>query len=197
MNPQIMNEFWLYFKLGLNHVLDIQAYDHVLFIIVLVAAYNFSNWKRLLGLVSLFTLGHTISLLLASYDIVSVSSSVIEFLIPITILVTAFFNLIATRKSNHSDRIVLFYLITLFFGLIHGFGFATYFNMIKDDTTILPLLEFALGIELAQIIIVIIVLIISFIFQTFLRFHKRDWILIISSMVIGMVIPMLIENWPF
>ena len=192
-----MSEFWLYFKLGLNHVLDIQAYDHVLFIIVLVAAYNFSNWKRILGLISLFTLGHTISLLLASYNIVSVSSSVIEFLIPMTILVTAFFNIIASRKSDHSERIVLFYLITLFFGLIHGFGFATYFNMIKEDNTILPLLEFALGIELAQIIIVIIVLIISFIFQTFLRLNKRDWILIISSMVIGMVVPMLIENWPF
>ena len=102
MNLQIMNEFWLYFKLGLNHVLDMQAYDHVLFIVVLVAAYNFSDWKKLLGLVSLFTLGHTISLLLASYSIASVSSSVIEFLIPITILITAFFNIIASRKSNHS-----------------------------------------------------------------------------------------------
>ncbi|MFT4697615.1 MAG: hypothetical protein ACI9SJ_000744 [Flavobacteriaceae bacterium] len=192
-----MNEFWLYFKLGLNHVLDMQAYDHVLFIVVLVAAYNFSDWKKLLGLVSLFTLGHTISLLLASYSIASVSSSVIEFLIPITILITAFFNIIASRKSNHSEKIGLLLIITFFFGLIHGFGFATYFNMIKDDTTILPLLEFALGIEIAQIIIVIIVLIISFIFQSFLRFNKRDWILIISSLVIGIVIPMLIENWSF
>lgn len=192
-----MSEFWLYLKLGLTHVLDTQAYDHVLFIVVLVAAYNFSNWKRLLGLVSLFTLGHTISLLLASYNIVTVSSTVIEVLIPITILITALINIIATRKSNRSERIGLLFIITFFFGLIHGFGFATYFNMIKDDSTILPLLEFALGIELAQIIIVILVLISSFFFQTFLRFNKRDWILIISSLVIGMVIPMLIENWPF
>ncbi len=191
-----MSEFWLFLKLGLTHVLDIQAYDHVLFIIVLVAAYNFSNWKRLLGLVSLFTLGHTISLLLASYDYVTVSSSVIEFLIPVTILFTAMFNIFAARKSNHSEKVGLLFILTFFFGLIHGFGFATYFNMIKDETTILPLLEFALGIEIAQIIVVIAVLIMSFIFQTFLRFNKRDWILIISSIVIGMVIPMLIENWP-
>ena len=191
-----MSEFWLYFKLGLTHVLDTQAYDHVLFIIVLVAAYNFSNWKRLLGLVSLFTLGHTISLLLASYDIVTVSSTVIELLIPLTILITALFNIIAARKSNHSEKIGLLFIITFFFGLIHGFGFATYFNMIKDETTFLPLLEFAIGIEIAQIIVVIAVLIVSFIFQSFLRFNKRDWILIISSIVIGMVIPMLIENWP-
>lgn len=191
-----MSEFWLFLKLGLTHVLDIQAYDHVLFIIVLVAAYNFSNWKRLLGLVSLFTLGHTISLLLASYDIVSVSSKVIELLIPITILVTALFNIFAARKSNHSEKVGLLFILTFFFGLIHGFGFATYFNMIKDETTILPLLEFALGIEIAQIIVVIAILIVSFIFQSFLRFNKRDWILIISSIVIGMVIPMLIENWP-
>jgi len=90
----------------------------------------------------------------------------------------------------------LFYVITIFFGLVHGFGFATYYKMITGGNEILPLLEFALGIELAQIIVVTIVLIFSFIFQSILRFNKKDWVLVLSSIVIGLVIPMLQNNWP-
>jgi hypothetical protein len=192
-----MSDFWLFLKLGLHHVLDWQAYDHILFLIVLVAAFNFSNWKRIFVLVSLFTVGHTLSLLLASYDVVSVSSTWIEFLIPITILVAALYNVFSSRKRRHSEALGLFYIITVFFGLIHGFGFASYFKIINDDASILPLLEFALGIEFAQIIVVFIVLIVSFIFQRIFRFNKRDWVLVISSIVFGLVIPMLQRNWPF
>ena len=191
-----MSDFWLYLKLGLTHVLDWQAYDHILFLIVLVAAYNFSNWKRIFILVSLFTIGHTISLLLANYSVVAVSSKWIEFLIPVTILVAALYNLFTSGKINRSEKAALFYVITVFFGLIHGFGFATYYKMINGGYEILPLLEFALGIEFAQLIIVTIVLISSFIFQSIFRFNKRDWLLVVSSIVIGVVIPMLQNNWP-
>ena len=192
-----MSDFWLYLKLGLTHVLDWQAYDHILFLIVLVAAYNFSNWKRIFILVSLFTIGHTISLLLANYSVVAVSSKWIEFLIPVTILVAAVYNLFTSGKINRSEKAALFYVITVFFGLIHGFGFATYYKMINGGYEILPLLEFALGIEFAQLIIVTIVLVLSFIFQSIFRFNKRDWVLVVSSIVIGVVIPMLQNNWPF
>jgi hypothetical protein len=191
-----MTDFFLYLKLGLTHVLDWQAYDHVLFLIVLVAAYNFSNWKRIIILVSLFTLGHTVSLLLANFNMVLVSSKWIEFLIPVTILITAIYNLGASGKNNRSEKVGLFYVITLFFGLIHGFGFATYFKMISGGNEILPLLEFALGVEIAQIIVVGAVLILNFIFQTIFRFSKRDWVLVISSIVIGVIIPMLQNTWP-
>ena len=192
-----MSDFWLYLKLGLNHVLDWQAYDHILFLIVLVAAYTFSSWKKILILVSLFTVGHTISLLLASYNVVTVSSTWIELLIPITILIAAIYNLFTTGNNRDSESLGLFYVITIFFGLIHGFGFASYFKIINDDNTILPLLEFALGIEIAQLIVVLLVLLLGFIFQTIFRFNKRDWVLVISSIVIGLVIPMLQRNWPF
>jgi hypothetical protein len=192
-----MSDFWLYLKLGLTHVLDWQAYDHILFLIVLVAAYSFSSWKRIFILVSLFTIGHTVSLLLANYNVVSVSSKWIEILIPVTILVAALYNLFTSGKNNRSEKVGLFYVITVFFGLIHGFGFATYYKMINGDNDILPLLEFALGVEFAQIIIVILVLILSFIFQSILRFNKKDWVLVVSSIVIGVVIPMLQNNWPF
>jgi hypothetical protein len=192
-----MSDFWLYLKLGLTHVLDWQAYDHILFLIVLVAAYSFSSWKRIFILVSLFTIGHTVSLLLANYNVVSVSSKWIEILIPVTILVAALYNLFTSGKNNRSEKVGLFYVITVFFGLIHGFGFATYYKMINGDNDILPLLEFALGVEFAQIIIVTLVLILSFIFQSILRFNKKDWVLVVSSIVIGVVIPMLQNNWPF
>jgi hypothetical protein len=192
-----MSDFWLYLKLGLTHVLDWQAYDHIVFLIVLIAAYNFSNWKRIFILVSLFTIGHTASLLLANYSVVTVSSKWIEFLIPVTILVAAVYNLFTSGKINRSGKVGLFYVITVFFGLIHGFGFATYYKMITGGNDILPLFEFALGIEFAQLIIVAIVLISSFIFQSIFRFNKRDWVLVVSSIVIGVVIPMLQNNWPF
>ena len=192
-----MSDFWLYFNLGLEHVLDWKAYDHILFLIALSATYTFVSWKRLLVLVSLFTVGHSLSLLLANYDVVSVSSSVIEFLIPLTILIAAVFNLYAARKRKVDKKLGIIFLITVFFGLIHGFGFAAYYKMINIDGGILPLLEFALGVETSQIIIVTMVLIVAFIFQFLFRFNKRDWILVVSSIVIGFVFPMLVENWIF
>ena len=191
-----MSDFLLYLKLGLTHVLDWQAYDHILFLIVLVTAYNFSNWKPIFILVSLFTIGHTVSLLLVNYSVVTISSKWVEFLIPVTILVAAFYNLLTSGKNNRSEKVGLFYVITIFFGLVHGFGFATYYKMINGGNGILPLLEFAIGIELAQIIVVTIVLIFNFIFQSILRFNKKDWVLVVSSIVIGLVIPMLQNNWP-
>ncbi|MBT8262099.1 MAG: HupE/UreJ family protein [Bacteroidia bacterium] len=192
-----MTDFWLYVKLGLDHVLDLSAYDHILFLVALCAAYSFGAWKRLLLLVTLFTVGHTFSLLLAHYDIVAVSGSYIEFLIPITILVTAGYNIFNAKRSRPTEAHMLFYLVTIFFGLIHGFGFARYYNMMKEDESVAPLLEFALGVEIAQIVIVLITLLAAFFVQGVLRFNKRDWLLIISSIVIGMTIPMLIDTWPF
>ena len=105
--------------------------------------------------------------------------------------------LFTAGKEKRAEKLGLFYIATVFFGLIHGFGFASYYKMINADNDILPLLEFALGVEAAQIIVVIIVLILAFIFQMLFRFNKRDWVLVVSSIVIGMIIPMLIENWIF
>ncbi len=191
-----MSEFWLYFRLGLEHVLDWSAYDHVLFIIVLVAAYSFSSWKRVLWLVSIFTLGHTVSLFLAVYDVVKVNASWVELLIALTILFTAFYNILSAKKKEHQRNINILYLCTAFFGIIHGLGFSRYFKMIFPDSSnkFLPLIEFALGIEAAQIIVVISVLIVSFILQKLFRVTRRDWILVISAIVIGILLPILKET---
>jgi len=192
-----MNDFWLYFTLGFEHVLDWKAYDHVLFIVALCAAYSFTSWKRVFLLVTVFTVGHSTSLLLSNYDVVQVSARWIEFLIPVSIIATAVYNIIKAKTVASDEKKNVLYLITLFFGLIHGFGFARYYNQINDEQELWPLLEFALGIETSQVIIVLIVLLVGLGFQSFVRINRRDWILVVSSIVLGMTLPMLIENWPF
>jgi len=191
-----MNDFWFNVKYGLNHVLDINGYDHVLFLMVLAVPYVFKDWKRVLVLVSLFTLGHTLSLVLAAYDVVSVNGKLVEFLIPITIIVAAIYNVFSVVKENNKKKAGLLFFTALFFGLIHGLGFAREFTMVFGDTNnkVLALLEFALGIEFAQVIIVFIILFLGFLLQTLFRFSRRDWVMVLSSIVIGLVIPILIEN---
>ncbi|MBS4041196.1 MAG: HupE/UreJ family protein [Flavobacteriales bacterium] len=192
-----MQEFWVYFNIGLKHVLDINGYDHVLFLIALCVPYAFKDWKRVLLLVTLFTVGHTISLILSVYGVIQVKASLIEFLIPITILITALFHLFTAGKSSKKESISFVASVTLFFGIIHGLGFSNYFKSILPGSSsdkLLPLLEFALGIEAAQIIVVIIVLIISYMVQTVFRFSKRDWTLVASAFVCGVVVPMIIES---
>lgn len=192
-----MSEFWLYFNLGLYHVLDWQAYDHVLFIIALCAAYGWASWRRLLLLVTMFTLGHTISLFISHYKLFAVSPAWIEFLIPLTIITAAVYNLMKAGRNTAQERVGLLFVVTVFFGLIHGFGFGRYYNQINEEGNLAPLLEFALGIELAQVIIVLAFLAVGYFLYSFFRINHRDWVMVVSSIVIGMTLPMLIENWPF
>lgn len=192
-----MSDFWIYFQIGLKHVLDIHAYDHVMFLMALTIPYAFKDWKRILLLVTIFTIGHTVALLLSVYGVVTIKVNLVEFLIPITILITAFFNFFTAGKSSKTESINLVFFITLFFGIIHGLGFSNYFKTIlggSANSKLIPLGEFALGIEAAQIIVVFIVLIISYIVQTIFRFSKRDWTLAMSAFIIGVVIPMVIES---
>jgi len=192
-----MPDFWIFFKIGLQHVLDINGYDHVLFLIALTVPYTFKDWRRMLILVSVFTAGHTLALMLSVFNVIIIKASLVEFMIPVTILITALFGLFTAGKSAKPNNVATAIFITLFFGIIHGLGFSNYFKSILGGTTtdkLIPLLEFALGIEVAQIIIVIAVLILAYAAQTFLRFSKRDWILVMSAFVVGVVLPMIIEN---
>ncbi|WP_298493267.1 HupE/UreJ family protein [uncultured Algibacter sp.] len=192
----MLENFWFNVEYGINHVLDINAYDHVLFLIVLTVPYVFKDWKRVLLLVSMFTLGHTLSLVLAAYNVVTVNATVVEFLIPITILIVALFNVFTSGKGAQREKVGVLFLSTLFFGLIHGLGFAREFQMLlgETDNKLVLLLEFALGIELAQVIIVFVVLFLGYIVQTIFRFTKRDWIMVISAIVVGLVIPMILNS---
>ena len=188
-----MDNFIFFLKQGIYHVLDWNAYDHLLFLIALAVIYEFKNWRKVLWLITLFTIGHTFTLILAAYKIVSVNSNWIEFLIPVTIIITAIVNILFVKSTTKNTKTNINLIFALFFGLIHGLAFAGGFKMLigKSESKLIPLLEFALGIEIAQLIIVFIVLLVGFIFQTIVRFSKRDWVLIISSIVIGITIPIL------
>lgn len=192
----MLENFWFNVQYGINHVLDINAYDHVLFLIVLTVPYAFKDWKRVFLLVSMFTLGHTLSLVLSAYNVVTVKATMVEFLIPITILVVALFNVFTSGKGAQREKVGILFLSTLFFGLVHGLGFAREFKMLlgATDNKFILLLEFALGIELAQIIVVFLVLFLGYLVQTIFRFSKRDWIMVISAIVVGLVIPMILNS---
>ncbi len=193
----MISELWIYFEKGLRHILNLSAYDHILFLIALTVPYAFKDWRRLLLLISIFTVGHTLSLMSTVFGVVFIKVNLVEFLIPITILIIAFFNLFTAGKSSKQDRISIIGFVTLFFGIIHGLSFAGYLKTIvggSPQSKLLPLLEYSLGIETAQIIVIFIVLILSYIVQTFFRFSKRDWTLVMSAFVIGVVLPMILSS---
>ena len=190
-----MNEFIFYFKMGLFHVLDIKAYDHILFLIVLAVVYQFKQWTKVLWLITLFTIGHSITLALSAYGILNVNANLVEFLIPLTIFITGLMNALTAKKASvGKENQNLFF--ALFFGLIHGLGFSNYFKIMigKTSDKLIPLLEFAIGVEAAQIIIVLLILLVGTLAQSIFGVNRRDWILIISSIVIGFSFQMMVNR---
>ena len=187
-----------YIKLGLNHVLDFGAYDHILFLSALTVPFTFRNWKRVLVLATIFTVAHCTSLALSVYDVVTMDIGLIEFLIPVTILLTALFNFAYVYKESLNVGIFLHILATAFFGLIHGFGFSNYFKMLmaEEEDKITPLLGFATGIELSQVTIILIVLAISYVILELLKAKRWIFIAIASILIIAITIPLLIATFP-
>lgn len=185
-----MTEFELYFGLGKDHILDANGYDHILFVIALCILYSISEWKRVLILVTAFTLGHSVTLALATLEIISIKAELIEFLIPITIFITAVSNIFKSTDSSSSRSLQLNYAYAAFFGLIHGMGFSNYLKSIlgRDESIFTQLLAFNLGLELGQIIIVALFLVIGFILVDLFAVNRRDWKLVISSAVAGIAL---------
>ena len=191
-----MNTFWFYFDLGFDHVLDLGGLDHFYFLVALSLPFTFKNWLKLLLWVSLFTLGHSLSLLVTHFEWIKINSQWVEFLIPVTICITCFS--ILFQKEHAYLNGIWINLITLFFGLIHGFGFGRYFKMIANEgEAVMALLEFALGVEFAQILIVIFVLMINDLVLRFFKIQSQKWQWIIASMVLSQAILMASNNWPF
>lgn len=192
-----MSDFWIYLEIGFRHVLNCMSYDHILFLIALTAAHSFQEWKKLLLLVSVFTIGHTLALFLSVFDLLRIDENLVELLIPLTILSTAVFNFLAIRKSVKRKSIPIATLITLFFGLIHGLGFSNYFKTIlpgHSSDKLWPLLEFSLGIEAAQLVVVLSILVFSYLTQTLLKVSAKDFIMVVSAFIIGVVTPMILNN---
>jgi len=193
-----MQNLWFYIKLGLNHVLDFSAYDHILFLAALALPFTFKNWKKVVVLATVFTIAHCLSLALSSYDVLVMNVELIEFLIPLTIIITAIFNFFYMNTRAEDKSLLLHKLATTFFGLIHGFGFSNYFRMLvaEEDDKLFPLLGFATGIEISQMLIVISVLMLAYIVLSLLKIKQIHFVVISSILIILVTIPMLIRTFP-
>jgi hypothetical protein len=194
-----MTDFWFYIKLGFEHVLDLGAYDHILFLAALAVPFTFKSWKQVVILATIFTIAHCTSLGLSAYGVLKVDVGLIEFLIPVTIALTALFNVYRVLKHEGNTGIFFTGLATTFFGLIHGFGFSNYFNMLmaEEEQKLSPLLGFATGIEFSQVAIILVVLLVSWLIQDILKLKKNYFVLGTSILIVLVTIPMLMDTFPF
>jgi hypothetical protein len=190
-----MHDFPLYFELGWQHICDWQGYDHILFVLVLCGTYLLADWRRVLILVTAFTIGHSITLALSALNIIHINTSLIEFLIPVTIVITSLINILKKKRSPGTIRIT--YVLALFFGLIHGLGFSNYLKSLLGKSTNITaqLLAFNLGLEFGQVLIVLAILIVSFILLNILKIQRREWTLFLSSAIFGIALIMCIERF--
>ena len=189
-----MTSFELYFKLGLQHILDLQGFDHILFILALCAVYVARDWVKILLLVTAFTLGHSLTLAIATFEVVQIRSEVIEFLIPVTIAFTALVTLIKP-KPNSGKGIQLNYLLALFFGLIHGLGFSNYLRSLlgKEASIWQPLLAFNVGLEVGQIVIVAAFLLITSLVHL-AGMNRKEWTLMVSAFILGVACMLMLQT---
>jgi hypothetical protein len=193
-----MLDFKLYFGIGIEHILNLEALDHILFVAALCLRYLIKDWKKVVVLVTAFTIGHSITLVLSALGLVHIATRWIEFLIPMTIVATAINNLTQrTRQVEHPSRLPVIYFFALFFGLIHGLAFAnSLLSLVGGEGIFIPLLAFNLGIEAAQLLVVAIILAISFIFVQLIRLRRVWWVWGVSTLVLFASLKMAVERWP-
>jgi len=192
-----MQDFLFYLQLGWEHIVSLDALDHQLFILALVAIFSLNDFKKVLILVTAFTIGHSLTLVMSALDVFRVPSHWVEFLIPCTIVFTALDNIIFSK--NEKRLIFLNYFLALIFGLIHGMGFANSVRLMlsSEQEILLPLFGFNVGLELGQIIVVTITLLIHYIFIKYLKLSNKIWILIVSIPILFFALKMALERVPF
>jgi hypothetical protein len=195
-----MSLFETYLRLGFYHICDIHAYDHLLFILVLCGVYPAKEFKKVLWLVTAFTLGHSLTLALSSLNVITFSQHLIEAFIPITILLTASYNVmfydkIAKNANASIKNLWPSYALTLFFGLIHGMGFSNYFSMLlgKSTSITFALLSFNIGVEIGQVLIVGVIFAVSFTFLSLLKVKRKRWNILVSAIAALIAIKLLID----
>ncbi len=192
-----MTDFLFYLKLGWEHIISLDALDHQLFVLVLVAVYTYYDRRKILVLVTAFTLGHSITLALSVLDIVRIPANWVEFLIPLTILITSADNILMRNKQRSLMK--LNYYLALFFGLIHGLGFANTARlmMAQEQNIFTPLLGFNIGLELGQVLVVLIILVVEFLLIKFLKLKKIYWMVFASAVTLIISLTICIERFPF
>jgi hypothetical protein len=188
----------MYLQLGIEHITDLKGYDHILFLITLMAIYQVKHWKKILILITAFTIGHSVSLVVASFDLISVPGKWIEFLIPVTILLTGIGNITSPKAESSKGHHIYKYILALVFGLIHGLGFSNYLKslIMNADSIIGPLFSFNLGIEAGQIMVVAGFLILGVITLELFKAKPREWNLVFSGAGMGVAIILMIERFP-
>ena len=204
-----MTEFQAFLRLGFEHITDANAYDHILFIVALCAVYQLPDWRRILVLVTAFTAGHSITLALATLQWFSYRADVVEFLIPVTIFMTAIANLFrkypkpATKTPKPTAKPArpqyLRYVFAMGFGLIHGLGFSNYLQSLlgREGSIFQPLLAFNIGLELGQLLIVAVFVTLAYVFARLFNVSRRDWNLVLSGAVAGIALVLLQKVWLF
>ncbi|GGG58360.1 HupE/UreJ family protein [Hymenobacter glacieicola] len=196
--------FTTYLQLGFHHIFNLQAYDHLVFLLALCAPYVLQDWRRVVALVTSFTVGHSITLALATLNVVRYSPELIELLIPITIVLTCLLNLVragrpASRPPTRRDPTPLLLtlpnLLAALFGLIHGLGFSSYLRELlgQQSQPILELLSFNIGVELGQLLIVAIILLVGLLLLRVLNVARRDWLLVTSGAALGIALTLLVK----
>ncbi len=191
-----MQDFGFYFNLGWEHIISKDALDHQLFIAALAAIYLLKDWKQVLILVTAFTIGHSLTLALSVYDVIRFSTKWVEFLIPLTIVITACTNLLQKQFTARSIRIN--YFLALSFGLIHGMGFANSIRWIlaEDQQIGWSLFAFNVGLEAGQVVLVFLLLMLAYVIVTLLKVARRDWVIFLSAAVFGLALKMVLERLP-
>lgn len=192
-----MQDFWLYFQIGREHIADWQGYDHILFVTALCLRYLLKDWRKVLILVTAFTIGHSITLALSVFNIIYIPSAWTEFLIPVTIVITALSNVLQP-ETEPKRKLPLVYFYALFFGLIHGLGFSGYLKSLlgKEENIVGQLLAFNLGLEAGQLLIVAAVIIISWLLVSVIKVPRREYTIFVSGGIFGIALIMAIERFP-
>ena len=192
-----MNDFMFFLREGWDHIISLEAMDHILFITALAVVYTLGEWKKVLILITAFTIGHAITLVLSVLNIIRFSDAWVEFLIPCTILVTAAVNLFQKDFSTKSLRIN--YFLALFFGLVHGMGYANAirFSLAKGQGFGFSLFSFNLGLEIGQIFVVLLLLLLTYLIPRLPWISRRNWVITISALVFVVSLQMAVERVPF
>jgi len=192
-----MSDFSIFFPMGIEHITDLNGLDHILFITALCMRYLISDWKKLLILVTAFTVGHSITLALSTLNIISLPQRWTEFFIALTIVITAFNNWFV-KDFTFKTRYPAIYFFALFFGLIHGLGFSTLLKSMlgQDQNIVVQLLAFNLGLEVGQLIIVACILIITYLLIKVLNINRRSFLLFASGGIAALAIEMAVKRIP-
>ena len=191
-----MQDFSMYFGLGWDHIISRDALDHILFILALAVIYRFEDWRRVLILVTAFTIGHFLTLILSVTEVIRANSEWVEFLIPLTIVITALFNLFKPNLQSATNAFL--YTLTLVFGLVHGLGYANAirFLLVEEQSLGWSLFAFNLGLEIGQIVVVLAALILGELVLRYTPLQRRYWVVIVSSIVILVAMNMVIDRVP-